>query len=122
LRLEKNFSVTLENAGSQTITATDTRTATITGNSNSIEVATNSNARGFHAIGDMGTKRAGHTATLLQNGKVLIAGGYNDTEVLATAELFDPATGIFTPTGVMTTQRFSQCPWCGSQSLREASR
>ena len=103
----KNFSVTLENAGSQTITATDTRTPTITGSSNSIEVATNPTAHGFHATGDMGTERAGHTATLLQNGKVLIAGGYNNTEVLATAELFDPATGTFAPTGVMTTTRFS---------------
>jgi hypothetical protein len=103
----KNFSVTLESAGGQTITATDTVTATITGSSNSIEVATNSNAHGFHASGDMGTERAAHTATLLQNGKVLIAGGFNNTDVLATAELFDPATGTFTPTGAMTTARFS---------------
>jgi Galactose oxidase, central domain/Kelch motif len=103
----KDFSVTLENAGRQTVTATDTHTATITGSSNSIEVTTNSNAHGFHATGDMATKRAAHTATLLQNGKVLIAGGYNDTDVLATAELFDPAAGTFTTTGVMTTARFS---------------
>jgi Galactose oxidase, central domain len=101
------FSASLTSLGSQTIMATDTLTATITGSSSSIEVATNPNAHGFHATGDMGTQRAGHTATLLQNGKVLIAGGYNDTEILATAELFDPTTGTFTPTGLMTTPRFS---------------
>src|SRR6202162_1098502 len=103
----KNFSVTLENAGSQTITATDTVSAAITGSSNSIEVSTSTSLHGFQATGDMGTERATHTATLLQDGKVLITGGFNNTEVLATAELFDPATGTFTPTGAMTTVRFS---------------
>jgi hypothetical protein len=101
------FPASLASLGSQTITATDTAASTITGSSNSIAVATNPNAHGFHATGDMGTQRAGHTATLLQNGKVLIAGGYNNSEILATAELFDPTTGTFTPTGVMTTPRFS---------------
>jgi hypothetical protein len=101
----KSLPATLASAGSQTITATDTVTATITGSSGSIEVSTNLNA--FHATGDMGTERAAHTATLLQNGKVLITGGFNSSEVLATAELFDPATGAFTPTGAMTTFRFA---------------
>jgi putative Ig domain-containing protein/galactose oxidase-like protein/Kelch motif protein len=62
---------------------------------------------GFQAIGDMETERAAHTATLLTNGKVLVTGGFNNTDVLATAELFDPATGTFTPTGAMTASRFS---------------
>ena len=103
----KDFSATLASVGSQTITATDIVTATIIGNSNAIQVATISNLHGFEATGAMGTARAAHTATLLQNGKVLIAGGFNSTDVLATAELFDPATGTFTPTGAMTTSRFS---------------
>ncbi len=103
----KSFSVTLESVGSQTIMATDTVATAITGSSKSIEVSTSTNLHGFHATGDMGTERAAHTATLLQNGKVLIAGGFNNTDVLATAELFDPATGTFTPTGAMTTPRFS---------------
>jgi WD40 repeat protein len=103
----KSFSVTLENAGSQTITATDTVTAAITGSSNSIDVSSSTNQHGFQTTGDMGTERAAHTATLLQNGEVLITGGFNGTAVLATAELFDPTTGTFSPTGSMTTVRFS---------------
>jgi len=48
----------------------------------------------FSATGEMTTPRSGHTATLLPNGKVLIAGG-------PTAELYDPATGTFSATGNM---------------------
>ncbi len=51
----------------------------------------------------MSVKRAHHTATLLLNEKVLVAGGFNldaDNEhdqYLPSAELYDPATGIWTP-------------------------
>jgi hypothetical protein len=37
-----------------------------------------------------------HTATLLANGKVLVAGGSNDSSFLSSAELYDPATGTWT--------------------------
>ena len=50
--------------------------------------------------------RFSHTATLLQNGKVLIAGGMERSGVwLDSAELFDPATGRFTPLDRMKARR-----------------
>jgi hypothetical protein len=54
----------------------------------------------------LNTPRNSNTATLLPNGKVLIAGGYDyNSGFLATAELYDPTTGAYTPTGSMTTPR-----------------
>jgi hypothetical protein len=56
-----------------------------------------------------------HIATLLFDGTVLIAGGETIQEVrgapavgkiLSSAELYDPRTGTFTPTGDMTTPRY----------------
>ncbi len=62
----------------------------------------NPNLHGFQATGAMGGERASHTATLLPNGKVLVAGGTDSLgNDLATAELFDPSTGTFTATGSM---------------------
>ena len=62
----------------------------------------------FVLTGSMTSARVGHTATLLNNGKVLVAGGSDNTgTVLASAELYDPATGTFTATGSMTSPRFA---------------
>jgi N-acetylneuraminic acid mutarotase len=61
-------------------------------------------AGSFAFTGSMTTARTGHTATLLQNGQVLVAGGGNST-VVASAELYDPATGTWTLTGSMATAR-----------------
>src|SRR5215467_8664303 len=59
----------------------------------------------FTPTGNMNVPRYSHTATLLTNGKVLIAGGRlfgNSLFALSNAELYDPATGTFAPTGDMT--------------------
>ena len=54
----------------------------------------------FARTGDLNVRREAHTATLLANGKVLIAGGINEgDEAIESAELYDPKTGTFTPTG-----------------------
>ncbi|WP_426730769.1 Kelch repeat-containing protein [Myxococcus faecalis] len=52
-------------------------------------------------VKDLTFKRGSHTATLLPSGKVLVAGGYSeklDQGALATAELYDEATGTWTET------------------------
>jgi hypothetical protein len=50
--------------------------------------------------GSLAVARVEHTATLLANGKVLVAGGFNSNDgVLASAELYDPANGTWSATG-----------------------
>jgi hypothetical protein len=61
--------------------------------------------RSFQKTGGMGTERVSHTATLLRDGKVLLAGGWDRDGPLANAELYDPAAGTFSPTGRMFTHR-----------------
>src|ERR1017187_1113484 len=58
----------------------------------------------FAATGSMSVARVYHTATMLGDGRVLLAGGTNDND-LASAELYDPATETFTVIGSMTTAR-----------------
>ena len=64
----------------------------------------------FTSTGQMKTGRACFTATTLQDGRVLIAGGDDGgcsgaDHWFASAEIYDPASGKFTPTGSMTTPR-----------------
>jgi hypothetical protein len=64
--------------------------------------------------GSLKTPRDSHTATLLPNGKVLVVGGRNNTtefgdQRLASAELYDPASGTWTMTGSLTTGRYVRC-------------
>jgi N-acetylneuraminic acid mutarotase len=59
------------------------------------------------ATGSMEAPRISHTATLLPNGQVLVAGGQSDYySTLATAEIYNPATGAWHPTGNMSTARY----------------
>jgi Galactose oxidase, central domain len=64
----------------------------------------------WHATDAMGTPRAFHTATLLGDGDVLVAGGRVsdrlDGTVLSTAELYDPVSGTWTATNGMNKARW----------------
>ncbi|MGD0411026.1 MAG: kelch repeat-containing protein [Verrucomicrobiota bacterium] len=63
-------------------------------------------AGSFLACNPMNAARAYHTATLLRDGKVLVAGGMGDRlQTLDSAELYDPATGTWTLTGPMNHPR-----------------
>ena len=61
--------------------------------------------------GPLTVPRFSHTGTLLPNGKVLVAGGFGpqpstgNQPVQDTAELYDPATGTWTPTGSLNVRR-----------------
>ena len=50
-------------------------------------------------------ERAGHAATRLSSGKVLITGGKNENAWLNSALLYNPSSGTFTPTGNMISAR-----------------
>jgi uncharacterized repeat protein (TIGR01451 family) len=53
----------------------------------------------------MGTARAFTDLTALANGRVLVAGGSDGTNTLATAELYNPTTGTWAATGSLTAPR-----------------
>jgi N-acetylneuraminic acid mutarotase len=63
----------------------------------------------WHATGALSTGRTSHTATLLASGKVLVLGGFERFErggaPSASAELYDPATGTWTPAAPMLVAR-----------------
>ena len=66
-------------------------------------------AAAWSATASMSEARTGHTATLLADGTVLVAGGLvQDTPYstrTASAELYDPASGTWTATGNMIQAR-----------------
>ena len=64
----------------------------------------------FSATGSLEEARNHASATLLEDGRVLVAGGFAGqyeypSNAVATAELWDPANGTFTPTGSLVTAR-----------------
>lgn len=66
----------------------------------------------FSPAGALGEARALHTATLLGDGRVLVIGGWRDEMgsyvTLASAEVWDPATGEFSPAGLLEEAREHQ--------------
>ena len=79
---------------------------TITASAGSITASTSlSVTTGFFLSGTLNTARQFHTATMLNNGTVLIAGGVGASGPLADAELYDPSTGNFTATGSLNNAR-----------------
>jgi hypothetical protein len=72
----------------------------------------------YSDTGSMAQGRVLHTATLLQDGKVLVAGGAgaainldpssggeSSSAPIATAEIYDPGSGTFSPTGSLASAR-----------------
>jgi subtilisin-like proprotein convertase family protein/N-acetylneuraminic acid mutarotase len=56
--------------------------------------------------GSLPEARQSHTATLLHNGVVLVAGGNSNSGTLDTAAIFDPTSGSWTATGSLTHRRY----------------
>lgn len=79
--------------------ASDSRAVTYLMQQNSANFAT-------PPSGSLSTARALHSATLLNDGTILVAGGTNGLNILSSAEIFNPATEAFTPTsGSMSNPR-----------------
>lgn len=63
----------------------------------------------WQSVGPMSVERAEHTSTLLNDGRVLITGGFKGAgsafSELSSAEVFNPQTNTFSSVGNMTTPR-----------------
>ncbi|KFE64307.1 adventurous gliding motility protein AgmC [Hyalangium minutum] len=99
--------------GSHTVTTTVTDAAGNTSphsDTTTFIVELNQATGGWRAIGTLLTARTGHKATVLPSGKVLVIGGEGlrsdgTRGPLASTEVYDPATGTWSPTGALTTAR-----------------
>jgi hypothetical protein len=99
---------TLLNDGSVLITGGQLLNPTINGffGAASAELFDPTTAR-FSSTHDMNSAHASHIAAILDDGRVLVAGGADANNTTSSAaEVFDPATGTFSPTGSMITPRY----------------
>lgn len=75
----------------------------------SLSISASEETRATEPTGSMATVRSHHAAVTLPDGRVLIAGGHtisgSITSMTAAAEIYDPATGLFAPTGSLTVGR-----------------
>ena len=65
----------------------------------------NNNGNRWEVTAGMVTARRLHTATLLNNGRVLVVGGANDDIDLSSAEIYDPATARWSGGGLLSSGR-----------------
>ncbi|WP_373497512.1 IPT/TIG domain-containing protein [Aquiflexum sp.] len=71
------------------------------GETTELEVRVNQWAR----TGGLNEKRHGHTATLLTDGRVLVAGGRNTNDFLNSVEIFNPETNTWAHSGYLHLER-----------------
>ena len=73
----------------------------------------------FSLTGSLNVVHTAHTATLLPDGRVLIAGGQDDVgpQTHAIAELYDPVTGTFALTGSLNTDRSGHAQPCSLMAV-----
>jgi hypothetical protein len=72
-----------------------------------VSVLQQANAGDFTSTGSLGAHRAGHSATLLLNGQVLVVGGFNGAVRQSSCEVYNPSTRAWTPSGSLALGRTS---------------
>ena len=100
------FTLVVAGCGSPAASPTPEATASPVATPTAVVVAT-SRLGSFQTAATMNFSRIAATATLLNDGRVLIAGGIAGGQPLSSAELFDPRTSTFTVTGPMIEARAS---------------
>ena len=99
-----NLIIMAAQAGAYALKAT---CSTMTATSPTFQLSLATDPKGaFVAAGQFVTPRFDHSATLLQDGRVLLAGGYDTNGVaLKSAEIFNPGTNSFQATGSLAYER-----------------
>src|SRR5262249_53136179 len=109
-------SMSVSRFGQTATRLTDGRVLVAGGHSNGVAADPSNPTTGtWSPTGSMSVARfGGPTATLLPDGRVLVAGGCGGSDpdsgdcltLLASAEIYSPATGTWSPTGSMSVARF----------------